>query len=484
MYANSTALTLYKNDNNLYGSSLIEFISITCLCSFVLLSMTVSIIKNPHIRRMTTFMKYLYFFAAIANLTQLYSVKRHNKPNTSTNLNPKHWYLNNYYFTNSTYAMYSLLQWPWKNHTFAKCIDNIPKHSHIDHTTTHIAEQQKHTKSTTTNYNNFSCGTAYNFCSHGENSISAKHKNLKDELLNNNIHKITDKEYNTLYDECVELHKMRGHKIKAKNVGILNNKWQIPVGTVISINHLIALKLYTDYTKLQKQFKMYLRSVNYDINNCEIYYFFKYLQESCMLFGEKIKKQKLYTGIKQKLLFDSLTNTFHSPLSTTSEISVAQNFADDNGVVLLFKTVNKNERYFDLSWMSEYPHEREKLIMCCTLKISDMFIGGMSVKKYILAMNLMEQLCEGCIKNVKPKSEKVLYNLLALKFNERNCGECTYDDYIIGLFSNIVKKLKDNFHCDSGRWSDKLNKISDEKLKLLLSERGHVFRYMFSSKQL
>ena len=43
-----------------------------------------------------------------------------------------------------------------------------------------------------------------------------------------------------------------GCTIKAKDIGVNDNKYEVESGTSVTINHILALKFYTDFTNEQK----------------------------------------------------------------------------------------------------------------------------------------------------------------------------------------------------------------------------------------
>ena len=93
--------------------------------------------------------------------------------------------------------------------------------------------------------------------------------------------------------------------------GKLNEEYGVSVGSQITIDHLIVLKLYTDYDGLQRKFKLHQGSP-------ETFWFFRLLKEATLFFGQRMKsKEKLYCGLKEKLLFESMVNLVEGPLSTT-----------------------------------------------------------------------------------------------------------------------------------------------------------------------
>ena len=65
----------------------------------------------------------------------------------------------------------------------------------------------------------------------------------------------------------------------AKDVGTMNNVCQIRAGAPMTLDHMMAVKFYTDFTKLQQEFKRHCRRIRPDESvesvlerNSEIYH--------------------------------------------------------------------------------------------------------------------------------------------------------------------------------------------------------------------
>ena len=80
--------------------------------------------------------------------------------------------------------------------------------------------------------------------------------------------------------------------------------------------------------------------------NSEIAHWCRYLKECCMFYGKTMSsKMVVYTGLKQKLMFDSMQQHFQCPLSTTTDATIANQFADGtNGIILMMKRANPKTR--------------------------------------------------------------------------------------------------------------------------------------------
>eukprot|EP01083_Nonionella_stella_P087501 243483_1 len=280
------------------------------------------------------------------------------------------------------------------------------------------------------------------------NSVNAKYSTLKDELLNNKHSPINEKWYYDLYEKSLTIYEENVYRADA--IGVNNKKFKIPAGSVMTINHFIAVKSYTDFTKLQKEFKTHCRRQRRDeslesivIRNQEIAHWCRYLKEVCTFYGEIMdEKMVVYTGLATRLMFNSMKQHFECPLSTTVDISVAHQFAEGNrGIILKLKRANNKTRYFNVCKLSHFNSEDERLFMGPSLQIVDIIIAGASTKRYIGALNMFEQIINGYIIYDNKAATKRLISLLDYVL------EPTYMEQIIDLPS--LKQFVDEEQYDT-----------------------------------
>eukprot|EP01083_Nonionella_stella_P032212 88182_1 len=149
-----------------------------------------------------------------------------------------------------------------------------------------------------------------------ENSVMPMHPTLKKELLNNIYSPIQSSTYYDFYEESYRI--LQANVIRAQDIGVNNKKFRIPAGSLITINHMIVLKLYTDCSTTQNVFKKHCRRLNQNeslqsiVNrNCQIAHWCRYLKECCTFFGKTMPKNMVvYTGLNEKLMFQSMMQRF------------------------------------------------------------------------------------------------------------------------------------------------------------------------------
>eukprot|EP01084_Bolivina_argentea_P272997 464946_1 len=148
--------------------------------------------------------------------------------------------------------------------------------------------------------------------------------------------------------------------------------------TGICKKQILALLIYCNYDALQNEFSKTYRD-NIDDHE-HFYYLGKFLKSSVHNFGGKIDENIiLFHGINEILTFPQLIGQkangviIKSPLSTSSELSVALNFTSQNkGLILKFGYNSESQsllhalepaKYFSTAWLSDYSNEKEHLFI-------------------------------------------------------------------------------------------------------------------------
>ena len=341
-------------------------------------------------------------------------------------------------------------------------------------------------KSTPTNNNDnfihdFGFGVDLNFWNSDNNAesiyVPSRYNTLKQELLKNNIYKISTFKYYSIYEKCLtEIKKNNNNILRANYIGNnLNDLYGVNEGDIFSINHMISIKIYTDNNDIQYKFKMQCRydekeSIQQFIDGIsEISHWCRYIKECCLFYSKFIKKKEcLYIGIDSYLMFNSLYLDFKSPISITNDLNILLSSIDNNnkkGIILKLKQYDGNAKYFDASILSHFPQQKEMILMGSSLTIIDILINGKWNKYYILSIRLLEQILSGkFIQNCSLNTENELYLLLNnyLSYNHNNKQQQTVPKYIVALFSNIVQKMVNKNINTNNIW---LNRNALTKLK-------------------
>ena len=255
------------------------------------------------------------------------------------------------------------------------------------------------------------------------NTVLPKYATLREELTMNRYATITEEEYERLQREC-KLLQVR-HKFTANSIGTMNTVCGITPDSDMTVEHMICIKLYTDFTAQQAIFKKHCRRLYREESiesvmkrNSEIAHWCRLLKESVMFFGQSMTASEMvYCGLNSHLIFNSLHQRFECPLSTSKQLEVAEKFSMNDetghhGVILLLQRANSKTKYFNVVPFTAYQHEDERLFMGSTLKIVDIRVDGTSLKEYISALLLFEQILHGHFLQTKKQARKLLLSIL------------------------------------------------------------------------
>ena len=187
--------------------------------------------------------------------------------------------------------------------------------------------------------------------------------------------------------------KARPFKQVLHNFDILH--YDIPADTPLNFWNLVALLLYTDYSAHCRVFSASFRRLSpfeplevTKERNRNFWWMSKTLRETVELHGQsrkgdvnpdiekyqpehRLNKQlgPFYCGVNRVMVLPQFNLRLCAPTSTTMQILVAMKFAGPNGSVIQLNNNSGGDfddlRCFDVSWLSRFPDEDERL-----------FIGG------------------------------------------------------------------------------------------------------------
>eukprot|EP01084_Bolivina_argentea_P020850 38730_1 len=294
-----------------------------------------------------------------------------------------------------------------------------------------------------------------------ESCISAgNYPSLKYELLNNRLCNITKKNFDMELDKAISLANTDIAKnIKAVDRGGLNEDFEVPAETPLSITNILCLTIYTNNDKLQYYFKKEgCRKKTKDEpnetaaeRNKEISNWYKIFYETIRIFGTQCKPGNVfYHGLNRRLVFDSFTPEFQCPISATTSIQVASSFAGYNGIMLCLEaTQSTNDVYFDVEWLSNYPNERERLfaqtIGLHIVNLYDQSLDGQSNKAILKSFALFEQIFSSrtgeyymftLSRESKQTTQQILQILIDNYLNNHEISDKPMD--INEMFSNLA----------------------------------------------
>ena len=147
-------------------------------------------------------------------------------------------------------------------------------------------------------------------------------------------------------------------------------KYNINSGDVISLDKLISLILYCDYTSLSSHFSGTFRGLSpfepiksTAARNRYYYWLSRQLKETIRVYGQRYSKYggvglldplrgPFYCGMNWLMTIGSFNITLHSPTSTSKQKEVATRFGGSQGMIITFdnsKGWGRDVNGFDVS---------------------------------------------------------------------------------------------------------------------------------------
>ena len=210
----------------------------------------------------------------------------------------------------------------------------------------------------------------------------SKYQSIKEEVLSNTDSEVGIEEYNCIRVKAEQY--MTTQRVKSmraeKNDCDDTINYDIEEDAPITISHLKSLLFYTDFNKLSASFTRTFRRVfagealeSVKQRNMCYYWMSKLIIETVNCFGtngwvrEGGESGPFFTGMGVVISVPSFRIRLCGPVSTSKEILVAQNFAKDNGIILELNNQTdhetKNLRFFNVSWLSKYSEENERIFV-------------------------------------------------------------------------------------------------------------------------
>ena len=317
----------------------------------------------------------------------------------------------------------------------------------------------------------YSFGYAYKYWKNYENNkwyIPSKYKNLKTEIVNNEILSLSMAQFNEEVKNAIDLiNSKHGKKIKCKYLKESNDPKQNEIGLKeggsISIDHMLSLIIYSNYKFLQQAFKQtFIKKSGNETNgdlikrHSNFANFGKLLYESIHLFGTDISSKKdltFYHFLNKPIIFQHTFSYFYFPISTICNLESAIFYHKLNGNDTLLKLDRPHDgvcyyNYFECQWISDFSSQSEMIFLGSLLKIRAI----MNIKlftNYSFYLNIsyiMTQMVHGAVLYEPMKKNeiyvtKTLRYLIENKNNDNNNDNM--DGYTVQLFNHFALKMTD-----------------------------------------
>ena len=199
---------------------------------------------------------------------------------------------------------------------------------------------------------------------------SPKYSNLKEEIIQNQVHPISAVKFHRIVTKAIILWQSnKARSLRARDGGLDNGKYEVVARSPLSVSHIVVLLMYCNHTELQNDYKRIGCREMVDIQsfedpefselkkrNMEIAWWHRLITESVLFWGSRARPHHtFYTGLNVPLLFDTFSPNFFSIFSTTVSRGVAYRFSDAKGVILkMVPSAGSWDQFFDVEWISAF----------------------------------------------------------------------------------------------------------------------------------
>eukprot|EP01084_Bolivina_argentea_P219393 372113_1 len=280
---------------------------------------------------------------------------------------------------------------------------------------------------------------------YGDWYIFPKYNSLKDEITIGAENKLTIFTYNQTLIKAQ--YKFNAFKNEIK---VTYKKWvniyNIPVGSIITLSHILSVLMYTNHTELSSEFSRSFRKISIKETDLELkkrHCIFgnwgKLLRECVECFGTDLKdtqSEYFYHGLSCPLLFHSFSNKFSGPTSTSLSYITAVMFANQgngNGIVIKIKNNKTASSFFNCIKWSDFSGESEMLFLggFQPLQIYGLSVlsDGNNYDKWIEAINIFQ------LSIIKGQETDININIMK-----------EYKNLIGSLINNIINNNKNGIN--------------------------------------
>ncbi len=291
-----------------------------------------------------------------------------------------------------------------------------------------------------------------------------KYRSLQEELLNNKIYSIDQTIWNSVYKKSEIL--MNSYSIKSikSSIDLLN--------LLNEIGNIISIILYCDYDTLRLHFEntFYKQKLNieYDIWS-------QLLTETVNAYGIIIHNSKInsfyHCIANNNYYFTQFIHMFYAPMSTTTKLTIATIFANEDGLILQLNKYQNNLRskylrYFNCNLFTCNANENEILFLQPPVKYCYLKVGAIlniktnqNYENYIQSINTFENQNQNI--NDLNMIRKLLCNYKqSPKYIIKSFKKWTNLKTILDMNLNILQKLNlVNCLIQNVIKFDKINKI-------------------------
>eukprot|EP01084_Bolivina_argentea_P292986 503847_1 len=244
---------------------------------------------------------------------------------------------------------------------------------------------------------------------------TGKYESIKEEVITNKIYSISIDQFEAacnkakyLLEQSPNIRALRCDYFSASQFKM--KEYQPP-----TMEHILGVILYTDYDSLSFRFSQTFRKISENESDKltkkrgnEFWNWRKTLIETVNAFGTQLKDSNIpvfYHGVSM-VYFNSFHTTFNSPISTTTQLQIAYQFATQQGIILEVAAPKDDKfcdvTYFNCTFISSFANEDERVFIQPRYSwyvLSIVSIRNMArdenYKQYIMSMKFLQRLFTG-----------------------------------------------------------------------------------------
>ena len=292
------------------------------------------------------------------------------------------------------------------------------------------------------NHTDFECGLKFYYWDRYKKKkefVPAKYRDIKEEVLQNTLHKLSQKQY----ERALHKANMLLQTFMAKSVTAIisqDDDCDFRRDSAIGVHNVLALVLYAEYDELSMALKgtFYRQEPEEDFEvvknrHSEFQNWSKTLRETVDLFGSITGKSNHYYIASDYVVPSALSVRFRAPISVTNSLEIATRFCrdKDNGIILeLTGDDTKKLRALDLRWISRFGAENEFVFMGGKSRLNintvRMMKTGCNMAVYFHALHFFDLMLRGIkISTVEAQTitkhhARFLYGLIQRQTMETN----------------------------------------------------------------
>jgi len=303
--------------------------------------------------------------------------------------------------------------------------------------------------------------------------VQPKHADLRTELLENDIYRISAFEWDLLRHRAALF--MRTNMAQTSYVaqfkGSGHELMKIAPGSPLRVEHLIALYTYTNYPNIRISFqKACLKATSDEAfvsvrkRHEQIAHWARLLYEAVYLYGQRMHDgQRFFHILRSKIMLSKFSANLSCPTTMIANRKIVRH---SNIVMEVENAHSRGATFLDISYFSDVPNREERLFFFGDLAIDNVILKAKSYRHYMKSLTLFQKIVQGSYFSHTPL-KKIAYQRTIEDLMQNMMRSKDY-----GGVSNYAQMLKLN----KTRYQDE-DVIEENEVPLYIQ---HLFDYFCS----